>query len=94
MISVAIGVGVGIGIVAVTLQALLVRRRRYDVSSQAPSITHVVSTAGRPARLPTRHRAPECFAVPGDDIIGTRWEPPTWTALDDLQLNRLLEDSS
>ena len=30
------------------------------------------------------------FDIPGDDIIGTGAEPPGWTALDELQLHRLL----
>jgi hypothetical protein len=30
------------------------------------------------------------FDIPGDDIIGTRAEPLGWTALDELQLHRLL----
>lgn len=31
------------------------------------------------------------FDIPGDDVIGTDAEPLGWTALDDLQLHRLLE---
>jgi hypothetical protein len=32
--------------------------------------------------------------IPGDDLVDTSPEPSAWTALDDFQLNRLLEESS
>jgi hypothetical protein len=31
---------------------------------------------------------------PADDVIGDGTDVPDWTALDDIQLNRLLKDSS
>jgi hypothetical protein len=32
--------------------------------------------------------------IPGDDLVDTSPEPTAWTALDDFQLNRLLEESA
>ena len=59
-------------------------------------LVHQIRDTPRDPERPTVATQPRRIPgpIPGDDLVDAGPEPSAWTALDDFQLNRLLEESS
>ncbi len=63
---------------------------RYAVRDRLERATRAVGDDSRPATVP----APAPAVFPEDDSTTPDAQRPAWTALDEIQLNRLLREAS